>query len=185
MSEERRVVRRALRPRAWLVAAAGISAVVLAHWRVEHIESRVDSFEHTFAHVRWSWVLAAIAFNVLAAVAGAFGWDTVVRQAIAPPHPRRRDVFSAFSVGLLGNIVLPGRVGEVARIAVLARRLASRRGIWATLVGTVVAYRLLDLLPALGLIAYTIIYAPNEIRVLRWNAKNVSKTVFHLNPSGG
>jgi len=33
---------------------------------------------------------------------------------------------------------------------------------------------------------YTIIYAPNEIRVLHWNAKKtVTKTVFHLDPSGG
>jgi len=32
---------------------------------------------------------------------------------------------------------------------------------------------------------YTIIFAPSEIRVLRWNAKNVSKTVFHVDPSGG
>ena len=29
---------------------------------------------------------------------------------------------------------------------------------------------------------YSIVYAPNEIRVLRSNAKNVSKTLFFLNP---
>ena len=37
-------------------------------------------------------------------------------QALPPPHLRHRYVFSAFCVGLLGNAVLPGRVGEVARI---------------------------------------------------------------------
>ena len=36
-----------------------------------------------------------------------------------------------------------------------------------------------------GLKRYTITYTPDEIRVLHWNAKNVSKTVFHLNPSAG
>ena len=38
-----------------------------------------------------------------------------------------RLVFSAFSVGLLANAVLPGRVGELARVAVLTRRM-NRRG---------------------------------------------------------
>jgi hypothetical protein len=32
---------------------------------------------------------------------------------------------------------------------------------------------------------YSVIYAPDEIRVLRSNAKHVSKTVFFVNPSGG
>ncbi len=111
-------------------------------------------------HVGWSWALAAIAFNLLSAIAGSLAWDTVIKQAMPAPHPCYRDVLSAFSVGLLGNIVLPARTGEVARIAVLARRLAGRTGIWATLVGTVVAYRLLDLVPSLALIVYVLMAAP-------------------------
>jgi hypothetical protein len=35
-----------------------------------------------------------------------------------------------------------------------------------------------------GLKRYTITYSPSEVRVFRWNAKNVSKTVFVVNPSG-
>ena len=45
-----------------------------------------------------------------------------------PPHPRFRIVFSAFCVGLFANVVLPGRVGELARVAVLARRMPERQG---------------------------------------------------------
>ncbi len=60
----------------------------------------------------------------------------------------------------LGNVVLPARAGEVARIAVLARRLGGRAGVWARLVGSVVAYRLLDLLPSLVLIVYVLVSAP-------------------------
>ena len=41
-----------------------------------------------------------------------------------PPQPRFRLVFSAFSVGLFANAVLPGRIGELARVAVLTRRMA-------------------------------------------------------------
>lgn len=145
----------------------GIALLLLLWRREEHVESHIESFSRAFAHVRWNWVVAAIAFNLLSALAGSLGWDTVVKQAMAPPHPRYRDVLSAFSVGLLGNIVLPGRVGEVTRIAVLARRLPGRHGVWATLVGTVVAYRLLDLLPTFGLIAYVLLFAPMPAWALR------------------
>jgi hypothetical protein len=36
-----------------------------------------------------------------------------------------------------------------------------------------------------GVGRYSIIYAPGELRVLRFNGKHTSTSVFHLNPSGG
>ena len=120
----------------------------------------MESFGRAFAHMRWNWTLAALALNLLSAFAGSLSWDTVIKQGMPSPHPRYRHVLSAFSVGLLGNIVLPGRAGEAARVAVLARRLNGRTGAWATLAGTVVAYRLLDLLPSLALIGYAALAAP-------------------------
>jgi len=139
-----------------LLFGSGLALLALLRWR----ESNLETFGSALVHVRWSWTVAAIAFNLLSAIAGSLAWDTVIKQAMPAPHPRYRDVLSAFSVGLLGNIVLPARTGEVARIAVLARRLAGRTGIWATLVGTVVAYRLLDLVPSLALIVYVLMAAP-------------------------
>jgi uncharacterized membrane protein YbhN (UPF0104 family) len=68
-------------------------------------------------------------------------------------------VFSAFCVGLFANVVLPGRVGELARVAVLARRMPGRRGIWATLVGSVVAHRMFDLFPSLTLVVWVLFAA--------------------------
>jgi glycosyltransferase 2 family protein len=139
-----------------VLLAAGLATVLL----LRHREVRVDSFQTSFAHVRWSWVIAAILFNLLSAAAGSVAWDTVIKHAMGPPHPRYRDVLSAFCVGLFGNIVLPGRAGEVARVAVLSRRLSGRKDVWATLTGTVVAYRLLDVLPTLALIAYVLLFVP-------------------------
>ena len=75
------------------------------------------------------------------------------------PHPKYRYVFSAFSVGLLANAVLPGRIGELARVAVLRRRVPEREGVWPTLVGSVFAHRVFDLIPALLLIAYVLVAA--------------------------
>jgi uncharacterized membrane protein YbhN (UPF0104 family) len=83
----------------------------------------------------------------------------VIKQAVAAPRPRYRIVFSAFCVGLFANVVLPGRAGELARVAVLARRMPERQGIWATLIGTVFAHRLFDLFPAVTLVVWVLLTA--------------------------
>jgi uncharacterized membrane protein YbhN (UPF0104 family) len=62
-------------------------------------------------------------------------------------------------VGLLANAVLPGRIGELARVAVLNRRTTTRNGTWATLVGTVFAHRVFDLIPSVLLIVYVLVTA--------------------------
>ncbi|HEY3186822.1 MAG TPA: lysylphosphatidylglycerol synthase transmembrane domain-containing protein [Solirubrobacteraceae bacterium] len=113
----------------------------------------------TFTVVRWRWVFAAIGLNLASVVTRVIAWDTAVKQAMAPPHPRFRSVLSAFGVGLFANAVLPGRIGELARVAVLARRLPGREGIWATLVGSVFAHRIYDLIPAIVLIVWVLLTA--------------------------
>jgi uncharacterized membrane protein YbhN (UPF0104 family) len=133
-----------------LIAAAGVLAVV---WWRGPAWGQVAS---AFGAVRWRWVLAAIGFNLLSVIARSLAWRTVINQAMPPPRPGYPLVFSAFCVGLLGNAVLPGRIGELARVAVLTRRLPTRPGLWATLVGTVFAHRVFDLLPVLALIAYVL-----------------------------
>jgi len=65
-------------------------------------------------------------------------------------------VLSAFSVGLFANAVLPGRIGELARVAVLNRRM-SQEGAWARLLGTVFAHRVFDLVAVIGLIVYVVL----------------------------
>ena len=108
-----------------------------------------------FTAVRWEWVAAAVGFNLLSVVVRAFAWRTVIVQAFEPPHPGFPLVFSAFSVGLFANAILPGRVGELARVAVLQRRLP-KAGAWPQLLGTVFAHRVFDLLAVIGLILYVL-----------------------------
>src|SRR5207244_3806463 len=97
--------------------------------------------------------------NLVSVLVRAVAWRTVIKQAMPPPLPSYRLVFSAFSVGLFANAVLPGRIGELARVAVLTRKLRLQgrgNGTWAVLVGTVFAHRLFDLVPTLGLIVYVL-----------------------------
>lgn len=113
----------------------------------------------TFSVVRWPWIVLAVALNLFSVVVRAAAWNTVIREAVPAPRPGFRLVFSAFCVGLFANAVLPGRVGEIGRVAVLARRLPGRRGIFATLVGTVFAHRMFDLLPTTMLVIWVLSFA--------------------------
>jgi uncharacterized membrane protein YbhN (UPF0104 family) len=115
-----------------------------------------DLLKDAFTAVRWEWVAAAILLNLASVFVRAIAWTAVIDQAMPPPHPRFRAVFSAFSVGLLGNAALPGRIGELARVAVLVNRLPRRRGLWATLAGTVFAHRVFDLVAVMGLVLYVV-----------------------------
>jgi len=132
------------------IAAAGI--VVLIWW------CGLDwgTVGEAFKAVRWEWVVLAIALNVVSVIVRAIAWWIVIGQAIPPPHPRFMLVFSAFSVGLFANAVLPGRIGELARVGVLTRRMQARDGAWALLIGTVFTHRLFDLVPSLLLVVYVL-----------------------------
>jgi uncharacterized protein (TIRG00374 family) len=145
--------------RAAFIVVAATGVVALIWWR----GPAWSDVSRAFAAVRWEWVVAAIGLNLLSVVARSVAWRTVIDQAVPPPSPPYRTVFAAFSVGLFANAVLPGRIGELARVAVLNKRMNQQkprgRGLWATLVGTVFAHRVFDIVPVLLLILYVVITA--------------------------
>lgn len=112
--------------------------------------------DRAFSAVDWEWVIAAVLINFFSIGVRAVAWKIVIDQAVAPPRPRKRNVFAAFCIGMLANAALPGRVGELARVAVLTRRMRRRPGTWATVVGTVFAHRLFDVVAAVGLVVYVL-----------------------------
>ena len=155
--------------RVFAVVAVLAVAVAVVVWRGPAWHDIVDAF----TIVRWRWVLAAIALNLLSVVARSVAWRTVIVQAMPPPRPSYPLIFSAFSVGLFANAVLPGRIGELVRVAVLTRRLPQRRGLWATLVGTVFAHRVFDLVPILMLVVYVLIAA----KIPHWAVRSLEVVV--------
>ncbi len=113
-----------------------------------------------FTNVGWQWVLAALAFNIISVLLRVLCWWVILRQAMADPQLRYLNVLSSFSAGLIANAILPGRGGEIARVAMLHRKLKDRQGMWPTLIGTVIAYRLLDLIPAVAIAVWVVLTAP-------------------------
>jgi uncharacterized protein (TIRG00374 family) len=143
--------------RVTVVFAVLAAAIALFVWRGPDWGQVADAFKL----VEWGWVVVAIVLNLLSVIARAGAWHQVIEQAMPPPRPRFPAVFSAFGVGLFANAVLPGRIGELARVAVLTRHQPQqRRGdAWATLVGTVFAHRVFDLFPMVLLIVYVLFTA--------------------------
>lgn len=145
-------------PGSWLVRALMAVAMVstiglLLLWRGPDWTRVGDAFQA----VSWGWVVVALALNGLSVVVRAWAWRTVITQALPPgQRPPFRRVFSAFAVGLLGNAVLPGRIGELARVAVLTRDMPRGKGATGRLLGSVFAHRLFDLFPALILTGFVL-----------------------------
>jgi glycosyltransferase 2 family protein len=111
---------------------------------------------HAFDLVNWAWIVFALGLNLGSVLLRSLAWRLTITQALERPHPPFNHVFSAFAIGLLGNAALPGRIGELARVAVLRRRLPHGSGTSATLVGTVFAHRLFEVFPVLLLVGYVL-----------------------------
>jgi glycosyltransferase 2 family protein len=138
--------------RAALVLPSLAAVILLLWWRGPDWNVVHDAFDL----VNWAWVAFAIGLNLASVLVRSLAWRLTIDQALDPPQPPFGSVFSAFSIGLLANAVLPGRIGELARVAVLRSHLPHGRGTSGALVGTVFAHRLFDLFPALLLVLYVI-----------------------------
>jgi glycosyltransferase 2 family protein len=145
----------------WVQAAFLVLLVLLAltvlWWRGPDWGAVWDAFHF----VVWSWIVLAFALNVVSTLFRALSWRMTISQALPDEHqPKAVQVFSAFGVGLFANAVVPGRLGELARVATLRRHLTDAPpGTSATLVGTVFAHRLFDLVPATLLVVWVLLTA--------------------------
>jgi len=140
-----------------IALAALVLAFVVIWWRGPDWGSVFDAFKV----VIWSWIVLAFLLNVVSTLFRALSWRLTVGQALPPEHqPKLVHVLSSFGVGLLANAVVPGRLGELARVATLRRHLPDAPpGTSATLVGTVFAHRLFDLVPASILVVWVLLTA--------------------------
>jgi glycosyltransferase 2 family protein len=137
-----------------VLALLGV-AIVMLYWR----GPEWGLVANAFRRVEWSWIAVAILLNLLSVVARSLAWRTVVHEAVPHDPPPFGRLFSAFSIGLLANAVLPARTGELARVAVLTRRYPRGRGYTATLLGTVFTHRLFDVIPAMLLVVWVLLTA--------------------------
>ena len=129
-----------------LAALALVGGVLLLAGR------KVDLATIRSLSLTWRWIAASIALNTLSAVLKASVWDSALRAMPTPLRLPFRDLCRSLFIGLCLNTVVPGRVGEAARVATLKRRHPSAPV--PVLVGSVVAEHILS---SLALVATVVV----------------------------
>jgi uncharacterized protein (TIRG00374 family) len=130
--------------------------------------------EQSFVHADWRWALAAMGLLLVSLVLRSWALKVIV-DALGDVRARLSDAFSATSIGLLANIVLPVRVGIVLTPYVLSILLRRRRASvhFATALGMSLTERLFATVTfvALGLAAVSTLSAPSwAVQVLVFGA---------------
>lgn len=117
------------------VAISGAAIVlVLRRTSLSAIGSSLES-------VYWPWLVALAAAKVVVLGIKTKRWEKVLR---AVEERRHRSLFSSLSIGYLGNLLLPLKLGELLRVAVFRRH--NPRLSFGAVLATVVAERVIDAL---------------------------------------
>jgi uncharacterized membrane protein YbhN (UPF0104 family) len=116
-------------------ALAGISLI---------LARRVDVSSLAQADVAWGWIVASLLLNLASVGGKAIVWKAALDALPGERPARYAHVVPALFIGFLLNSVLFARVGELARVAVLARRrrLAGESIPASTIAGTALAEQL-------------------------------------------
>jgi phosphatidylinositol alpha-mannosyltransferase len=134
---------------------AGLALVVaLLVWKAPDLAEVLAEL----AGVSWPWVTLSVALNVLSVLMRGLSWRVVLHEALRPDRVRLRDAESAYAVGQLANALLPARLGEPAKVVLLCRRLPAGLRAWPEVGGSVLAHRMLDVLP-LSLLTILVVVA--------------------------
>ena len=149
--------------------AIGAAALVLAARGVD-----MGEMQRAFAGVQWWWVLAAALANAVNIVAQGAAWRIGLRAG-GMGEVRTRHAVAATWIGKAGNQLLPGKVGELARIAVIRAHLPHDRRAISAIVGSVVAQRVFNIAATLIVVAATALTMPLPAAVPggRWSAPAV------------
>ncbi len=100
----------------WAVAGLALSLVALG---VLATRLNLNHVARALAQANWWWVAASALAHILSTIVESARWNVIISSVM--PHPRLRDAFVALSIGTVGNIVLPLKLGEGARAWALSR----------------------------------------------------------------
>ncbi len=144
-------------PRRWLKhrRAGVIVAAILLAGLVAFALSRLGLHKigHALVSAKPGWVAVAFVLMASSLVLRSISWHQVLRAALPETTIPWFAVTRATMIGVMGSAVVPGRVGEAARVVVITRRLeGSNRRQLPVVAGTVFSQTLINLL-ALAILA--------------------------------
>ena len=134
--------------------ALSVAGVVLGAGALLYAVQGVDTagVADAFRNVGWWWVGAAAVANIANISAQGWAWR-IGLQAGGAGTVARRHAIAATWVGKAGNQLLPGKVGEIARIALIRTHLPPEGREISRVVGSVVAQRAFYLVATVIVIA--------------------------------
>lgn len=119
--------------------------------------SRQDAPEIPTSTRAIAWLVGALALYALATLVRAERWHRILRRTGV--KVARTDAYGLTTVGYMGNNVLPARAGEMLRVVLLSRRTGAGK---RTLIGTIVAERLLDAVALASIFAVVVVGVLNN-----------------------
>jgi glycosyltransferase 2 family protein len=127
-----------------LVSVVALAAVVV--WASRQPSPHIPTDGKAIA-----WLLGAVGLYAIATLVRAERWHQILE--VTGVHSTRTDCYALTTVGYMGNNVLPARAGEALRVVLLSQRSdGSKR----TLLGSVVAERLLDVIALVTIFVVTV-----------------------------
>ncbi len=161
LAQELRPQRRtALKAAAFAVVIAALVLLVSQRYSLQVIANVFTEADPVF-------VLAALLANLGSVAAKALTWKAAIDAVPADDDGNRldvplRDVIPPIFIGFLLNTVLIARLGEVARVSVLRRKLLARDQAVpvSTLVGTLVTEQILSGIMLIGVLVGVVAFAP-------------------------
>lgn len=156
-ADRRRALRRKVvwpAARVLLVVVVGLVAV----WKLD-----ITKIHDAFHITSWAYLTGAVVANFASVGFKGLAWKGVV-DALPGLHQRTRyrDLLAPLFIGFLFNTVLAARVGEIAKVLLLRKRLERRgdRPPTTTLLGTVVAENLVSTITWVALVIAIGLFLP-------------------------
>jgi uncharacterized protein (TIRG00374 family) len=127
-----------------------ITIVILIVFAIILSRLNYEKALHALAGVEWVWVICAGLVNILNTYIEAIRWKLILSSVKKKIHVNR--TFSAILVGVVGNTILPLRLGDGARAYFLAKKESLRL---ASVFSTVLLDRVADVICFLLFVALT------------------------------
>lgn len=137
-----------------VIVLAGLVAFALSRLELGRVG-------HALVTASPGWIALALALMSLAMLMRSISWHQALRAALPDTPMPWPAVIRATMIGVMGSALVPGRIGEPARVLVLSRRLDGRTSRLVPVVaGTVFSQTLINLLALAILLAVSFTSVP-------------------------
>jgi uncharacterized membrane protein YbhN (UPF0104 family) len=137
-----------------VILLAGLVAFALSRLELKRVG-------HALVTASPGWIVLSLALMSLAMLMRSISWHQTLRAALPDTLMPWSAVVRATMIGVLGSAIVPGRLGEAARILVLSRRLEGRTSrLLPVVAGTVFSQTLFNLIALAILLVVTITSVP-------------------------